>query len=572
MDKNNCEKNYLQKLRHSTAHLFAHAILELHPDTLITIGPDTQDGFFYDILPSKNLKEVDIVIIENKMHEIAKRDLKIVHTMMKKDDAKKLFSHNKFKLELIDSIDDEMVGIATQGDFVDLCKGGHIESTGKLEHFKLASISGSYWRADRDGIALQRFTGIAFETAKDLQDYETLKEELQKYDHRKIGKQLDLFSIHDEGVGFPFYHPKGKTILNQLIFYMRSLLQKGNYSEIETPFMLSDELWRQSGHYQFYKNNMYFSEIDKHNYAIKPMNCPGSILVFKSRPRSYKELPLRLNEFGKVHRHELSGVLHGLFRTRAFTIDDCHIYCTLDQIENEILNAINIVKEVLKKFGFDSIHIGLSTKPENAMGHDSTWTTSINALKNALERADLKYVIQDGEGAFYGPKIEFKITDSMQRQWQCGTIQLDFCMPENFNLSYISSDGTQQKPVIIHQAIYGSLERFFAILLEHFKGILPFWLAPISIAILPVTNSQLEYANSIAKELKEHGVRLTVSDGTESLSSQIKDAQLEKIPWMLVIGKKEQEANKITLRYFNGTQEQNLSISDLLEKIKKEIS
>lgn len=568
-DKKNITSSYtLEQLRHSTAHLLAHAVVELFPSTQLTIGPATTDGFFYDLLPTENFKLEDLPSIEKKMHEIAKRNLPITHFQMSKKEACELFKNNPFKLELINGITDETVGIAQQGDFIDLCKGGHVASTKQIKFFKLHAISGSYWRADKTNTALQRIHGTAFFTKEDLDLYEAKKEAAILYDHRKLGKQLDYFSFHDEGVGFPFFHHKGKIVLNALRHFMRSILQDAHYCEIETPTMLSDELWRCSGHYEFYRNNMYFSNIDEKNYAVKPMNCPGSILIYKERPRSYRELPLRLMEFGKVHRHELSGVLHGLFRVRAFTIDDTHIYCTLDQIEQEIVKNIGIVKKVMNKCGIDTLQIFLSTRPEKAMGSDQMWEAAINGLKNALDKAELPYTIAEGDGAFYGPKIEFKFTDSMDRVWTCGTIQLDFFQPENFNLTYVSSDGSLQRPVILHQAIYGSLERFFAVLLEHYKGHLPFWLSPVQARIIPVSTEQQEAAQKLYESLKHH-VRLEFIESNDSLSSQIKDAQINKIPWMLIIGKKEVENNTITIRHANGKQEFGITQEDLITRIRE---
>ena len=559
----------LKIVRHSAAHLLAHALIELYPETQLTIGPATEAGFFYDILPSKNFKEADLALIEQRMHEIAQRNLPITHEQILKSEAQKLYKDNPFKLELINDLEGDTVGLARQGEFYDLCRGGHVAKTGDLKYFKLTALSGSYWRANRDGVALQRISGIAFLT-QEAMDKQLLKEEqAQMYDHRKLGKQLELFSFHDEGVGFPFFHPKGKVVLNQLRNAMRERLRKAGYLEIETPIMLSDELWRRSGHYNFYKENMYFSEIDEKSYAVRPMNCPGSILIYKDRPRSYRELPLRLHEFGKVHRHELSGVLHGLFRVRSFTIDDTHIYCTIDQVEAEILKSLSLLMQTIKKCGFENIKIGLSTKPEKAMGDDAIWQKAIAALKSALNASGVTYTINEGDGAFYGPKIDFRIEDSMERQWQCGTIQLDFFQPENFDLSYVSSEGTAKRPVILHQAFHGSFERFFGILLEHHKGHLPFWLAPVQAKILTVTDEQKPYAQKILSLLQEAGIRVELDQSGDTLSGQIKDAQLKKIPWMLIIGKKEVELETITIRYQDGKQEMGISYNLVLEKMQK---
>lgn len=558
----------LQRLRHSTAHLLAHAIMEIFPDTKLTIGPATEEGFFYDSLPARNFKDEDLPALEQRMREISARNLPLTHKEISKTEARAIYKNNPFKLELIDNLPGDTVGLATQGDFHDLCRGGHVASTGDIKHFKLQNISGSYWRADRNGTALQRITGTAFLSQKEMEEHEQRILDAQLYDHRRLGKQLDYFSFHDEGPGFPFFHPKGKLIINLLANYMRSILKRTGHQEIETPLMLSDELWRRSGHYQFYQDKMYFSCIDERSFAIKPMNCPGSILIYKERPRSYRELPLKLNEFGRVHRHELSGVLHGLFRVRAFTIDDTHIYCMPDQIEQEILTFLHMVKEVMAKFGFENLKIGVSTRPENSMGSEEYWEKATNGLISALDKAKLPYVIQEGEGAFYGPKIEIKMKDSMNREWQCGTIQIDFFQPENFDLSYVSSDGTLKRPVILHQAVYGSLERFFGVLLEHYKGHLPFWLSPVQIKILTVSDEQKTYAQELLKFLQEQGLRVELDASSDTLSAQIKTAQLSKTPWMLVIGKKEAADRTVTLRHHDGKQEQGLTKQELITRAK----
>ena len=559
--------NDIMALRHSAAHLLAHAVMELYPDTILTIGPATQEGFFYDSLPKRNFKEEDLPLIEARMKEIANRNLPLTHEQMSKEEARKLYKNNPFKLELINDIPGDTVGIARQGDFYDLCKGGHVDTTGLLKNVKLTGISGSYWRANRAGQQLQRISGIVFFSPQDLIDYEKAKEEAAKYDHRRLGKQLDLFSFHDEGVGFPFFHPKGKLVLNLMTQYMRSLQQAHDYQEISTPLMLSDELWKRSGHYTHYKDKMYFCMVDEQSYAIKPMNCPGSILVYKTRPRSYRELPLKLSEYGHVFRHELSGVLHGLMRVRAFTQDDAHIYCMPDHIEQEVMTIIQMTYAMLNTFGFKDIAVTVSTKPAQAMGSDELWQKATHALTNALEKMKIPFSISEGEGAFYGPKIEFQIKDSMGRSWQCGTIQIDFFQPENFDLSYIASSGNKERPVMIHQAIYGSLERFFAILLEHYKGHLPFWLAPVQIKVLTITDAQKTYAQTIVEKLKAEHIRIELDETSDQISGKIKRAQEEKIPWMLVIGQKEVDNNTITLRYNDGKQEFGLSFEQLLQKI-----
>lgn len=563
------EEKDLKVLRHSAAHLAAHAILELYPDTLLTIGPATEEGFFYDILPTKNLKEEDLPKIEEKMHEISKRNLPIEHKQISKEEARKIFANNPFKLELIDLIPDETVGLSTQGTFKDLCKGGHVCSTGQIQHFKLTGLSGAYWRANKEGKALERIHGTAFYTKEEMEESEKAREELIRYDHRRLGKQLDLFSFHDEGVGFPFFHPKGKQIINIMIDFMRNRRRNYNYQEIATPILLSDKLWHRSGHYAYYKENMYFTCIDDQSYAIKPMNCPGAFIVYNTRPRSYRELPLKLAEFGIDHRHELSGALHGLFRVRAFTQDDAHIFCTLNQLEEEITVILKIVFEVYNKFGFKDIELNLSTKPAKAMGSDEMWEKAIRSLKNALDKFNMPYAIQEGEGAFYGPKIDIKIQDSMKRKWQCGTIQVDFFQPENFDLNYVTPQGTFERPVVIHQAIYGSIERFFGIILEHFKGDLPFWISPIQAKILTITDEQKDYAEKVSKELLQEGIRVQLNETSDPINAKIKSAQGERIPWMLIIGKKEVENNTVSLRTLDGKQENGIPLNQLIEKAKE---
>lgn len=560
----NTEKLY--NLRHSAAHLLAQAVVEIFPDTLLTIGPATDDGFFYDFQPSRTFKEDDLNAITARMHEIVARKLPITHEPMAKDAARKLYKDNKFKLELIDGIEGDTVGIARQGDFYDLCKGGHVANTSELGNFQLLYVSGSYWRADRNNDPLQRIYGTAFETAQELATFRQQREDALKYDHRKIGKELDLFSFHLEGTGFPFFHAKGKRILNTMTDYLRDLLSKANYQEVGTPAMLSDELWRRSGHYAHYKDNMYFCDVENKQYAVKPMNCPGAILIYQERPRSYRELPLRLAEFGHVHRFELSGVLHGLFRARAFTIDDGHIFCTREQIAQEVKTGIDLTYQVLKRFGFDTINVAVSTKPENAMGDDALWETATNALTDSLTAAGITYVIQEGEGAFYGPKIEFHIKDSMGRSWQCGTIQIDFFQPINFDLTYVASSGTKERPVMIHRAIYGSFERFLGILIEHYKGALPFWISPVQARVLTITDEQKPYAHHVAQQLEAAGIRVEIDQSSDPLAGQIKAAQVAKIPWMVVIGGKEAAQNTVTLRHRDGKQEFGLSVNDLIEK------
>ena len=559
----------MSQLRHSAAHLLAHALLELFPQTILTIGPATKDGFFYDFLPVTNLKESDLPAIEARMLEIANRNLPIGHTQIPKEKAREIYKNNRFKLELIDGIPGDTTGLATQGDFYDLCKGGHVETTGQLKHFKLIGISGSYWRADRNDQPLQRISGVVFFTEKELNAYLTLREEAMKYDHRKIGKQMDLFSFHDEGIGFPFFHPKGKVILNVMAAYMRKIIGKAGYKEISTPIMLNEELWKQSGHYAHYKDNMFFCHMDEETYAIRPMNCPGSALLYRERPRSYRELPLRLAEFALDHRYEISGALHGLFRVRAFTQDDGHIYCTVDQIKQEVLTTIKMVHEVMHKFGFEKISIRLSTRPEKSLGTDEFWEKAEQSLKGALEAAGATYTIQEGEGAFYGPKIEFHIEDAMGRTWQCSTIQLDFFLPHNFDLTYINSHGQKEYPVVIHRAVYGTFERFLGIMTEHYKGNFPFWLSPVQVRVLTITDDQRAYADEIMQKLNDASIRTEMDESSDPISGKIKTAQLDRIPWMLVLGNKEVENKTVTLRHRDGKQEFGLSIEDVITRARE---
>lgn len=557
--------NRLDNLRHSAAHLLAQAVVELYPGTKLTIGPTTETGFFYDFLPTQNFKEEDLSKIEEKMHELSKKNYKIEGKQVSKQEAKELFKGNEFKEELIDGIADKTVGVFCQGNFCDLCKGGHVESTGQIKYFKLTSISGSYWRANRDGVALQRIYGIAFETQKELDEYLAKIEEAKQNDHRRLGQQLDLFSFNDVAAGFPFFHAKGLVIYNKLIEYARHLL-KNDYQEVKTPIIMQESLWKTSGHYDHYKENMYFTKIDDETYCIKPMNCPGGILLYRERPRSYRELPLRVSEFGLVHRHELSGVLHGLFRVRAFTQDDAHVYCTPEQLESEILKLINLAQTTYKKFDFKKIRMFVATKPEKAMGSDDLWQKATAALENSLKKHDMPYEFDKGGGAFYGPKIDMKIEDTMGREWQCGTIQVDFFLPQNFDLKYIASDQSRQTPIMLHRTLYGSMERFIGIITEHYKGKFPFWIAPVQTRVLTITDAEKDYAQKIYQEFLSHNIRAELDESGDQISAQIKRAQLDKIPWMVVIGKKEKEKGVVTLRHLDGNQEFDLQLSDVIKR------
>lgn len=564
----NNANNKLEILRHSAAHLLAHAITDLYPGTKITLGPATPTGFFYDVLPAHNFTNKDIPLIEQRMHELAAKDYPIIGEQVPKEKARQLYKDNPFKLEIIDNIDGDTVGIYYQGDFFDLCRGGHVGSLGEIKHFRLTGISGSYWRADRSGTALQRISGVAFLTKEDLDNYFSQLEEAKKRDHRFIGQQLDLFSFHEEAPGAAFFHDKGLKIYNALIDYSRSI-HKDTYLEIKTPIINNESLYKISGHYDNYLEHAYTTTVDDVRYWIRPMNCPSCVLWYQEKPHSYRELPLRVAEYGLVHRYELSGVLHGLFRVRSFTIDDAHIFCTPSQIEDEVIAILNIANKMYQRFDFKQLHFALSTRPEKSIGTDAMWEKSINSLRNALNKLNIPFSVQEGEGAFYGPKIEIKVEDCMDRQWQCGTIQVDFNMPERFDLTYITSEQKYERPVMIHRAIYGSIERFLGIITEHYKGQFPLWLAPVQARILTITDEQNPYAQEIAQQLRTYGLRVEIDTSGDQISKQIRNAQHAYIPWMLVIGKKEVNSQTITLRHLDGTQEANLTVQSLYAKIKE---
>ncbi len=566
------EKNQLHdpvyQVRHSAAHLLAHAVLELFPGTKLTIGPVTETGFFYDFLPEHNFKEEQLALIENKMHEIAKRNLKIEGRDISKDEACALFPDNQFKRELIEQIPDATVSVFQQGDFFDLCKGGHVASTKEIKFFKLTGISGAYWRADRNGIPLQRIAGVAFATKGEYDAYLKHIEEAQMYDHRRLGQQMDLFTFHDEAPGMAFFRHKGQILYNNLIQFTRSL-QEGDYEEVRTPMIMSEGLWKTSGHYDNYKDMIYFTNTaDGEVNCVKPMNCPGGVLMYKEKLHSYRDLPLRVAEFGMVHRFELSGVRHGLLRVRQFTQDDAHIYCRPDQLEQEIMGCMELVEKVYKPFGFKKISMAVSTRPEKSMGTDEMWKAATDALCHALERRGTPYIIQPGEGAFYGPKIEVRVEDAMGREWQLGTVQVDFNLPMRFELEYVDADQSRKTPVMLHRAIMGSIERFMGIILEHFKGNLPLWIAPEQVRVLKISEHQEAYAKDVTAKLKAAGLRVVLDESSDQISAQIKRAQLEKVPWMVVVGQKEADAGTVTLRHPDGKQEFGLTVDALLARAK----
>ena len=567
----NSEKG-IDILRHSAAHIMAQAVKRLFPETKVTIGPVIENGFFYDFDPINPFTEEDLPLIEKEMEKIVKENYKFEREEMSSVDAKKLFEdmNEDYKKEIIDDLHVDRVSIYRQGEFVDLCRGTHLPSTGYLKAFKLMSTAGAYWRGDSNNKMLQRIYGVAFPTKKELDDYLTLLEEAERRDHRKLGKQLDLFFIDEHGPGFPFFMPKGMELRNKLEEIWRKEHKKSGYQEIKTPIMLDKELWEISGHWFNYRENMYTSEIDGKEYAIKPMNCPGSIISYKNNLHSYKDLPLKYCEMGLVHRHEFSGALHGLFRVRAFTQDDAHVFCMKEQIEDQIIEIINLYDKFYTLFGFE-YGIELSTKPDKAIGSDEAWEQAESALKRALDRKGITYKLNPGDGAFYGPKIDFKMKDSIGRIWQCGTIQLDFNLPLRFGMSYIGSDGEKHQPVMIHRAMYGSIERFTGILIEHFAGAFPVWLAPVQVRILTISEEQIPFAKELFSKLQEIGIRVELDARDEKIGYKIREANGEqKVPIQLIIGKNEMSNNEVSMRRFGSQDNKNISIDNLMELLLEE--
>ena len=533
---------------HTTSHIMAQAVKRLFPNVKFAIGPSIDDGFYYDFDVEKPFTDEDKEKIEEEMKKIIKEDIKIERFSLPKKEALELMKEQPYKQELIEELPEgEEISFYKQGDFTDLCAGPHLMSTGKVKSVKILSSSGAYWRGSEKNKMLQRIYAISFPKASMLQEYLDLLEEAKKRDHKKLGKELELFMISPEGPGFPFFLPKGMVLRNVLEDYWRKIHREHGYQEVKTPMILNEELWHRSGHWDHYKENMYTTKIDDTDYGIKPMNCPGGMIVYKSKMRSYKDLPIRMGELGLVHRHEKSGELNGLFRVRCFTQDDAHIFCLPSQIEEEISGVIKLVDEVYKLFGFD-YKVELSTRPEDSMGSDEQWELAENALKKVLEDRKMEYELNEGDGAFYGPKIDFHITDCLGRSWQCGTVQLDFQMPERFDLTYIGEDGEKHRPVMLHRVIFGSIERFIGNLIEQYAGAFPAWLAPVQVKILPITDNQHEYAHKIAKKYEEKGIRVEVDDRSEKTGYKIREAQLEKVPYMLIVGEKEVEANTVSIR------------------------
>jgi len=577
--ENNCElqcvtyeeEGGLEVLRHSTSHLMAQAITRLYPDTKFGVGPAIKDGFYYDVLTSKSITEDDLPAIENEMKKIVLENLKIERDVIKKSDAIELFKKlgQKYKIELLKEIQDDVVTIYRQGDFVDLCRGPHLPSTGFIKAFKLLSVSGAYWKGDERNDALTRIYGTAFGTEKELEDYLKRLEEAKKRDHRKLGKELGLFSFHDEGPGLPFWKPKGLILKNILIEFMREKHRERNYIEIETPTILRVDLWKRSGHYDNYRENMFFSEKENEVYAIKPMNCPGGMLFYKEELHSYRDLPLKVAEFGKVHRYERSGVLQGLFRVRGFTQDDAHIFTTPEALQTSVIELLELVDEVYKSFGFE-YSIELSTRPEKSMGGDEQWEIATNGLKNALDELGLSYKVNEGEGAFYGPKIDFHLKDAIGRTHQCGTIQLDMNLPERFDLTYIGEDGKEHRVIMLHRAVLGSIERFMGILIEHYAGKFPLWLSPVQIVIIPVSEKFVSYALDVEKMFRNSGLRVEVDLSDEKLGYKIRQAQQSKVPYMFVVGEKEVSTDSVSVRHRERGEEGIHKLEEILKRILEE--
>ena len=544
------DKEGLFTLRHTASHVMAQAIQHLFPGTKFAIGPAIDDGFYYDLDSAHVFSQEDFAAIEKEMAKIAKENIPLVKKVVSRNEALKFFQDKgqDYKVMLINDLpEDAEISMYEQGDFTDLCAGPHMRSTGKVKVFKIMTVAGAYWRGDSKNKMLQRIYATAFFKKEDLDHFLFVRAEAEKRDHRKLGKQLDLFSFHDEGPGFPFFHPKGMALRNMLMDYERELFKEFGYVEIMTPVILSKQLWIQSGHWDHYKENMYFTKIDDEDYAIKPMNCPGGILYFKTQQRSYRDLPMRVGEFGLVHRHELRGALHGLFRVRCFTQDDAHIFMTQDQMKEEVIKCMAMYKKMYGVFGLE-YHVELSTRPENSMGSDELWEISTNALREAIEKTGVPYQINEGDGAFYGPKLDFHVQDSLGRTWQCGTIQMDMQLPERFDVNYVGEDGEKHRAVMLHRAGYGSLERFIGILIEHFGGAFPTWIAPVQVKVIPVTEKHLEYAKSVAKTLSESNIRVELEEANETLGYKIRKAQMEKVPYMLIVGDKEEKSHTVSIR------------------------
>ncbi|WP_302411117.1 threonine--tRNA ligase [uncultured Veillonella sp.] len=560
-------------LRHTASHVMAQAVKRLWPEAKLAIGPAIDKGFYYDIDMEHTLTPEDLTKIEKEMSRIVKENLPITKSVMSRQEAIEFFKskNEDYKVELIEDLpEDAVISCYAQGDFTDLCAGPHVASTGKVKAFKLQSIAGAYWRGDEKNKMLQRIYGTAFEKKEELDAYLHLLEEAAKRDHRKLGKELGLFVIKEEGPGFPFFLPKGMALRNELENFWREVHHEFDYEEIRTPIILNKQLWETSGHWFHYRENMYTTIIDEEEYAIKPMNCPGGILVYQNEMHSYRDLPLRYAELGLVHRHELSGALHGLFRVRAFTQDDAHVFMLPEQMQSELMKVIELFDRIYSQFGL-KYHVELSTKPDNAMGDDAIWEAATEALRNAIEAKGIDYVINPGDGAFYGPKLDYHIEDSLGRTWQCGTIQLDMNLPERFNVEYIGEDGQKHRTIMIHRACFGSMERFIGILTEHYAGAFPTWMAPVQVKVLPISEKHVEYANQLAKQMRHDYVRVEVDDRNEKIGYKIRQAQMEKVPYMLVVGDKEMEDNSVNVRKHGGDELGTVPFDEFFNSIKIEI-
>ena len=564
----------LAALRHTTSHVMAQAVKRLYPNTKLAIGPSIADGFYYDMEFETPLTSDDFEKIEAEMKKIVKEDLKIERFTLPREKAIEFMKEKEepYKVELIEDLPEgEEISFYQQGEFVDLCAGPHLMSTKEVgKAFKIMSLAGAYWRGDEHNQMLTRLYATAFAKKDELEAYITMMEEAKKRDHRKLGKELGLFMMHEAGPGFPFFLPKGMVLKNTLLDYWREIHRKAGYVEISTPVILNRSLWETSGHWDHYKNNMYTTVIDGEDYAIKPMNCPGGVLVYASEPRSYRDLPLRMGELGLVHRHEKSGQLHGLMRVRCFTQDDAHIFMTPEQIKDEIKGVAGLINEVYSLFGFE-YHVELSTRPEDSMGSDEDWEMATDALRSALDELQLPYVVNEGDGAFYGPKIDFHLVDCIGRTWQCGTIQLDFQLPQRFELEYVGADGEKHRPIMIHRVVFGSIERFIGILIEHFAGAFPTWLAPVQVKVLPISDKYMDYAQSVLNKLTEAGIRAEVDTRAEKIGYKIREAQTAKIPYMLVVGQKEEEENTVSVRSRADGDEGARSLDTFIADILKEI-
>ncbi|WP_375091097.1 threonine--tRNA ligase [Peribacillus sp. RS7] len=563
----------LQVLRHTSAHVLAQAVKRLYRNVELGMGPVVEDGFYYDFKLDHPLSSEDLQAIEKEMEHIISENLEIKRIEVSYAEAVKLFQDRgeSFKLDIAKNIPkDEKLTIYQQGEFVDLCRGPHLPSTSFVKSFKLTRVSGAYWRGDNQNEVLQRVYGVAFRKKKDLQDHFKFLEEAAKRDHRKLGKQLELFMFSEEAPGMPFYLPKGQIVRNELEKFSREIQTEADYDEVRTPFMMNQQLWEQSGHWDHYHENMYFTEVDQTKFAMKPMNCPGHMLIFKNNLYSYRDLPIRMAEFGQVHRHEYSGALNGMLRVRTFCQDDAHIFVRQDQIESEIKQVFHLIDKVYRTFGFE-YSVELSTRPEDLMGEDSLWEASETALKNVLESIGIHYQLNEGDGAFYGPKIDFHIKDALKRSHQCATIQLDFQMPDKFDLTYIDENNEKVRPVVIHRAIFGSIDRFFGILIEHFAGAFPVWLAPVQVQIIPVSQVHLNYCLKVQKELKNQGIRVKIDDRNEKMGYKVREAQIMKIPYMLVLGDKEEKENEVNVRKYGEQEFENVAIERFINKMVQQI-